>query len=514
MQLLKVILWPKNSSLKPRTVDFELGHVNIISGEPKTGKSCIWPIVDYCMGSSSLRVPVGLVREATSWFGAVFAEDNDYLCVSRSSLDSKKYMLSFNNKINLETFPEPNTTEEEVKKHFNKNVSWIPKTPLGNVSFRDLTALNVIPQYEVSNPCVFLKKTYNHYSDSKIKHILPFILKTSNAGLSLVKSKMKKVEGKGRTLRIEVNHFRKRLLNLYKEAGELGLISCYVDGPFEFKTDELIDELIHLIESKYSKPYGNYLREQVTESRNSIVGISGFEGTEDCSELMPSLNNLCSDTDGLGKILLFGRILECLEYLGTYFRYNDLRKQYLNLLHEKRDIDNNDGKYIDINKREVSIIVNKYAELFGLDLVDHFPYLDIDEMVIKFLGPNGEMFSLIDVGGSYNHIGYNIAFYLAIHESLLIKRDKPVFPFLIIDQPIHSLTKNNTSNDNSNGLDVEFRERLLSALDNLAMRSEGKIQIILLEEHFNFNQSQYAKTVKVEDWRGLGNSSLVPSDWY
>jgi len=70
-QITKIILWPKNSQHKVRTVAFERGCINVISGLSRTGKSAIIPIIDYCLGSRRCTIPTGVIREKTSWFGVV-----------------------------------------------------------------------------------------------------------------------------------------------------------------------------------------------------------------------------------------------------------------------------------------------------------------------------------------------------------------------------------------------------------------------------------------------------------
>jgi hypothetical protein len=48
-QIEKIILWPKKTGLPPRVLRFELSKVNVISGDSRTGKSAIIPIIDYCL---------------------------------------------------------------------------------------------------------------------------------------------------------------------------------------------------------------------------------------------------------------------------------------------------------------------------------------------------------------------------------------------------------------------------------------------------------------------------------
>jgi ABC-type transport system involved in cytochrome bd biosynthesis fused ATPase/permease subunit len=69
LTILKIILWPKNTDLRPRVIQFEPGKINVISGDNGTGKSTLTWIVDYCLGSEKCSIPVGLIRELTGWFG-------------------------------------------------------------------------------------------------------------------------------------------------------------------------------------------------------------------------------------------------------------------------------------------------------------------------------------------------------------------------------------------------------------------------------------------------------------
>src|SRR5215813_13925260 len=70
-QIKEVILWPKKLGLQPRRVAFDLGKVNIITGESRTGKSAIIPIIDYCLGSDKCTIPVKTIRTACAWFGVL-----------------------------------------------------------------------------------------------------------------------------------------------------------------------------------------------------------------------------------------------------------------------------------------------------------------------------------------------------------------------------------------------------------------------------------------------------------
>ena len=65
-QLKKLLLWPRFVDAEPRSLDFEIGAVNVITGASKTGKSAIIPIIDYCLGSDRCAIPVNTIRNSCS----------------------------------------------------------------------------------------------------------------------------------------------------------------------------------------------------------------------------------------------------------------------------------------------------------------------------------------------------------------------------------------------------------------------------------------------------------------
>ena len=67
IQILDIVLYSHNG--ESRTLPLRPGEVNVITGASKTGKSALIDIVDYCLGSSSCRVPDGVIRRSVSWFG-------------------------------------------------------------------------------------------------------------------------------------------------------------------------------------------------------------------------------------------------------------------------------------------------------------------------------------------------------------------------------------------------------------------------------------------------------------
>ena len=78
MQIKNIILYKDAEHI--RIVPFDLGKVNIITGESKSGKTALIDIIDYCLGSKDCKVAEGVIRDNVYWFAitVVFNENEEY----------------------------------------------------------------------------------------------------------------------------------------------------------------------------------------------------------------------------------------------------------------------------------------------------------------------------------------------------------------------------------------------------------------------------------------------------
>ncbi|HBI36009.1 MAG: hypothetical protein A2015_06170 [Spirochaetes bacterium GWF1_31_7] len=83
MQIKEIILYNENGDT--RAVKFELGKVNIITGESKTGKTAILDIIDYCLGSNNCNIKGEIIEEAVSWYGLIVQFENDQVFIGRQN---------------------------------------------------------------------------------------------------------------------------------------------------------------------------------------------------------------------------------------------------------------------------------------------------------------------------------------------------------------------------------------------------------------------------------------------
>ena len=89
MQIKELIIYGYND--KTNNVKFNLGQLNMITGESKTGKSAIADIIEYCLGSSGCNIATGIIRDNVEWYGLILKFDKDEVFVARKNPKRSSY---------------------------------------------------------------------------------------------------------------------------------------------------------------------------------------------------------------------------------------------------------------------------------------------------------------------------------------------------------------------------------------------------------------------------------------
>lgn len=107
---------------KIRTINFNLCGLNIITGKSSTGKSAIANIVEYCMGQSTCKIPLGEIRDKAAWFCVIFSFRDSELIVAKpapvnGAKSCSKAMIRIGESLQPPQFNEltTNTTDSDVK---------------------------------------------------------------------------------------------------------------------------------------------------------------------------------------------------------------------------------------------------------------------------------------------------------------------------------------------------------------------------------------------------------------
>lgn len=244
-QIRGIILWPRNKKFKPRTIRFELGKVNVISGASRTGKSAVIPIIDYCLGSNSCSIPVNTIRRYCEWFGIVVATEQGEKLLARKEPGNQRsttdmYVLEAENITSIPSRLEKNTNVIAVKRMLDDlaNLSNLDFSGGdensgfdGRPAFRDLAAFTFQPQNVVANPDVLFFKTNTYEHREKLRKIFPYVLGAVTSELMAKQFELNRtrllLRRKERELKdaqaISAQWFAD-LKSKYSEAQELGLV--------------------------------------------------------------------------------------------------------------------------------------------------------------------------------------------------------------------------------------------------------------------------------------------------
>lgn len=174
IQIEQIVIWAKNPNLEPKILTFAKGKINIIYGLSQTGKSAIIPIIDYCLGSTQNKIPVGHIRDCSAWFGIVLNIDETKMLIARENSDeasNKIIVLENIEKIPILVDRSGEMDIKDFKLYLNKIMGvpfYEPTHSMGirdsRLSFRDLVTFNFQPQYIVANPnCLLYKMDTTQY---------------------------------------------------------------------------------------------------------------------------------------------------------------------------------------------------------------------------------------------------------------------------------------------------------------------------------------------------------------
>lgn len=130
MQIRAIVLYSHTG--ERRLLTLEPGKVNIITGRSRTGKSQLIPIVDYCLGSGTIKVARGPIRGTVAWFALLLDYGESQMFIARKNPDigAKSTNIAYLEEgANLEiplNSPSQNSTIADVESAINARLGIVP----------------------------------------------------------------------------------------------------------------------------------------------------------------------------------------------------------------------------------------------------------------------------------------------------------------------------------------------------------------------------------------------------
>lgn len=280
-QIEKLILWPKSRNLNYKTIEFKTNCVNVITGDSRTGKSAIIPIIDYCLASEKCYIPTQTIRNSCSWFGIIIKVFNGKILLARREPGLQKttsdMMMIQDDEINIPTIPEKNTNLASVKKFLDEYASLsflnIDDSFIGcRPSFRDLTSFVFQPQNVIANANILFYKTDKTDNRNKLISIFPYILGA--------------ITPETLSARQEINDLQKKLKKLQYDYEKISELSISWENEIKGWISVAVE--LGLIDAKY-KEVG--IDAQLQELQN-LASIDIQKAEIDCNNIINCSNEI------------------------------------------------------------------------------------------------------------------------------------------------------------------------------------------------------------------------------
>ncbi len=287
----KIILWPKNQEMVIQVIPFKGDFVNVISGDNARGKSAIISIIDYCLASSKCSIPIGLIRNLTSWFGIIVSYGEEEILLAREEpgveVVSNNMYIQRGKKIAIpEQIKEYNANYRDIINELNK-LAQLAKFDLGEkrilqpASIRDLISLNFQPQHLVANPYALFYKADTYQNREKLITIFPYILGVLDDELLGLKEELKELKNREKSLSRELEQ-RKNIVNNW-----LSEVKSYYALAFEFG---LIDGDLDDSNAWSPKDYIISLRQALTKIDKNIIPLIKVGASTKISQRLAELD--------------------------------------------------------------------------------------------------------------------------------------------------------------------------------------------------------------------------------
>jgi len=274
MQIKAIILYNANGDQKQ--LNFELGKVNIITGESETGKSAIIPIIDYCLGYDDFRVPEGIIRNTVAWYAVLYQIGHTQALVAKTAPSiTNQYQVYY---VEGENLAIPNLSDlqnnSSNKNVVNKLTSLIQdKLCLSNELERnELFNFFIFQNKEtiISKEVLFYKQKDNLY---KIREILPYLLNSHLGKETQLKKRQeeltKQIE-KEKRLRREANKNEQRATEFLLECQRIGLPCENIETDSLKQKGALLRNLINTWQLTQPKPLPKDIAPELDEELKQL----------------------------------------------------------------------------------------------------------------------------------------------------------------------------------------------------------------------------------------------------
>ena len=302
MQISKIILYNKVG--ESRVLGFNLGKLNIISGESKSGKTALIGILDYCLASSSCNISEGKIRDTVSFFAVVVVfNDGEKTFIARQNPNVKNVntvttvclMRNIGEKIPAFSELDSNFNIDSLKDFLSRKIGInenvhvpdsLTREPL-KANFKHSRFYCYQPQYLVADPNQLFYNQNKDFVPQSIKDTLPYFLGAINEESLSIESEITQLKKELNKLIREKREFEKiksegisQAYSLIEEAKEIGLIQHSVKPETENQAYELVKTISKWEYRPLEVKSENNVTKELIEKRNELrIDLNKVEDT-------------------------------------------------------------------------------------------------------------------------------------------------------------------------------------------------------------------------------------------
>ena len=305
----QIILWPRKTEFKYRSIQFVPDKINIITGASRTGKSAIIPIIDYCLGANKCTIPVDTIRNTCLWFGLLITLDDEQMLLCRrepgkQASTNEMYFVRGREIIIPESITGPNTNRDAVCNILNElfSMSFVELDSTSaffnqRPSFRDFMAFLFQPQNIIANADVLFYKADTTEHRQKLINLFPYALGAVTPSVLAARQELDQLRRqrervlKSITAIKDVSEiWRQEVSGWLAQSKEIGLISGIPDENTSFEEQvQVLEEIITKTEQDSDITPSN-----IKDYSESLVDLRKQEQTasSELFELQKRLNEM------------------------------------------------------------------------------------------------------------------------------------------------------------------------------------------------------------------------------
>ena len=273
MHLLEIVIYSNDG--RDRRLAFEVGRLNVVSGESELGKSALLEIVRYCLGSEDFRVPAGVIADKVSWYGLRVQLDDRQAFLGRprpphGKNSTTSMMMRLGITVSTPTFEEleVNSNAEAVMAELGRaigigeNEAPIPERAIRKaVEARLDHALTFCfqRQGEIANQDLLFHRQGDQWVETHIRDVLPYFLGAVPPDYVVLQDRHRRLSAELRRLELRRMHLEgtrqaqgEESSTLLVQAQDVGLLE-----PQDWSTIQDVDELRRLLSAALDSTSSN-----------------------------------------------------------------------------------------------------------------------------------------------------------------------------------------------------------------------------------------------------------------